>query len=165
MIEDLVNHEIYARNLIMGQVLFFNLNLPPEWHLAPGVSRPEINASSRQTEDGSWVVNGNAWYVVYQSERRWALELYASIRPLIGQKSGRRITPNGGPVNIAGHNAELQWNTKRRGLPWKRHDVTFMTLTFDCPHTERRIKLEFSGWCPQEGFEEILESMRHLKCH
>lgn len=166
MIKDLVDHDIYAGNLIMGQSLLFTLNLPPHWHLAPGVSRPEVNAIARQSEDDQIVVNGNAWYVIYEGERNWALEFAARIRPLPKNKPDPSIGPsNGQLLSISNHPAKLEWKTTRRGLPWQRHDVKYMTIKFSCPRSDRQICLEFSGWCPQEGFEEILRAVRYLKCH
>lgn len=161
LIEHLVNHDIYAGNLILGQSLLFKLNLPQQWNLAPGVSRPEVNAISRLFDDQALVVNGNAWYVVFDGERNWALEFAATIRPL--PKSP--IVSDGEPFSVSGHPAKVSWKTKRRGLPWNRHDVTFMTVTFACTQSERMLKLEFSGWCPPEGFQEILKALHVLRCH
>ncbi|UCH61419.1 MAG: hypothetical protein JSV61_08025 [Anaerolineales bacterium] len=134
--------------------------MPPNWQLAPGVSRPDISASHLR-RDKNWVANGSGWYVIYDGDRRWALELAIHIRLF----SNNPIPHTSDTHWVNGHTANLAWKTKRRGLPWKRHDVTFMILDFVCQYSERRIQLEFSGWCPQEGFAEILESMRHLRCH
>ncbi|MEJ2263412.1 MAG: hypothetical protein P8X95_08200 [Anaerolineales bacterium] len=150
----------------MGRSLLFILNLPNSWHLAPGVSHPEVNAVARRNEDDRVVVNGNAWYVIYEGERGWALEFTARIRPLSRNDLVTPVdTADGEPVSISAHPARVSWKTKRRGLPWQRHDVRYMTVSFNCQHTERRLNLEFSGWCPQEGFEEILRALRFLKCH
>lgn len=150
----------------MGRSLLFDLNLPPHWHLAPGVSRPEVNAIFRRNDEEKFVVSGNAWYVVYDGNRGWALEFAAQIRPLANNKVNAPMdTPKGEVISVANHPAEISWKVRRRGLPWQRHDVKYMTVSFKCHHTERRLCLEFSGWCPQEGFEEILKSLRFLKCH
>jgi hypothetical protein len=159
-IDNLVNHEIYAGNSLLGESLFVTLHLPPQWQLAPGVSRPDISAS-HERRNRYWVANGSGWYVVYDGDRRWALELAIHVRLL--PKNPKIIT--GEPVSINGHPAQVTWKTKRRGLPWQRHDVNFMTVDFDCQSSERHLQIEFSGWCPQEGFDEILEALRHLKCH
>lgn len=159
-IETLEKHDIYAGNNIFGEALFLRLPLPPSWELAPGVSRPEVSAT-HERRSRSWVVSGSAWFVVHQPERRWALELALHLRPW--RKSAAQ--PEGGEISIAGHPARLAWRTRRRGLPWNRHDVTFMTIDFACPLSERRIQLEFSGWCPEIGFQEMLQAMRELSCH
>ena len=165
-IRELVNHDIYAGNLVLGRSLLFTLNLPPEWQLAPGVSRPEVNAISHRDEDNQVVVNGNAWYVVFDGDRGWALEFAARIRPFANhQVTGSVEAIQSEILSVSNHPAALQWKTKRRGLPWQRHDVKFMTIKFNCPQTQRQVSLEFSGWCPQQGFEEILKSVRFLKCH
>jgi hypothetical protein len=109
----------------------------------------------------NWVATGAAWYVVYHSEKGWAMELATRIRPL--GKTPQEV--NGEPLSVAGHPAQVSWKTKRRGLPWNRHDVEFMTVDFDCPLSERHLQLEFSGWCPPEGFREILRALSRLRCH
>jgi hypothetical protein len=160
MHQNLVTHDIYADNLLLGKSLLFTLSLPPEWQLAPGVSRPEVFAT-HERHNRKWVATGRAWYVVFDGERHWAFELAASIHPF--PNSPR--TPTSEPLSIAGHPAQLRWKKKRRGLPWQRHTVTFMTVDFDCPLSERHLQLELSGWCPAEGFQEILQALRHLGCH
>ncbi len=111
-------------------------------------------------------MNGNAWYVVYEGEQGWALEFVARIRPLSKHNTVPPVeAPGGEPVSVFHHPAEISWRIKRRGLPWQRHDVKYMTVSFNCRQTERRLSLEFSGWCPQEGFEEILKALRFLECH
>lgn len=98
---------------------------------------------------------------MHQPQEKWALELALNLRP-----SGKAAAQaEGGEISIAGHPARLGWRTRRRGLPWNRHDVTFMTIDFTCPLSERRIQLEFSGWCPERGFQEMLQAMRELSCH
>lgn len=165
-IDGLVNHDIYAGNLILGRSLFFTLNLPPQWQLAPGISRPEVNAISHPDEDKQVVVNGNAWYVVFDGDRGWALEFAARVRPSSNHQVAHSHDGSQGEIlSVSNHPAALAWKSKRRGLPWQRHDVRFMTIKFDCSQTQRRVSLEFSGWCPQQGFEEILKAVRFLKCH
>lgn len=159
---ELTRYDIFADNLFLGRSLLFTLNLPPAWQLAPGVSRPEVSAI--HTRRGKrWVVTGDAWYVVYDGQRRWALEMAAQLRP--PQNARTPKTPTLQQANVGGHPSALRWQEKRRGLPWQRHNVTYMILDCECSYTERRLKLEFSGWCPQEGFQEILAALRFLRCH
>ncbi len=160
VIENLVKHDVYAGNNLFGEALFLRLPLPETWQLAPGVSRPEVSAT-HERRNHTWVVSGRAWFVVHQPEQKWALELAMNLHPL----SKRHAQLAAGEASVAGHPASVSWHTRRRGLPWNRHDVTFMTLDFNCPLSERRIQLEFSGWCPQLGFQEMLQAMRQLSCH
>ncbi len=160
MTDDLVKHEIFANNLLLGESLFLTLNLPPHWHLAPGVSRPEIHATHKR-RDRKWVAAGEAWYVIFDERRKWALELAISTRPTRNKQTNNQYET----VDIANHAARLQWKETRRGLPWQRHTVTFMTVDFECPQSERHLKLELSGWCPPEGFQEVLKSLKKLDCH
>jgi len=158
---DLITHDIYADNLLLGKSLFFSLRLSPDWNLAPGVGRPEIVALHERLNK-KWVATGDAWYVVYHNEFKWALELAVKIRPLRDVHQGEL---GGEPVAVNHHPGWITWKHKQRGLPWNRHTVTFMTVSFHCPTTDRQVNLEFSGWCPQEGFDEILQAVQHLGCH
>ncbi len=155
--EELVPHDILTHNLLLGSAIFLRLHLPPGWDLAPGVSRPEVVAIHRR-RNKPWVASGDGWYVVYHTERGWALELHIRVR------AG---APSAAPADtqVNGHPARLTWKTRRRGLPWRRHDVTFMTLDFHCPHSDRHLALEFSGWCPRQGFEEVLHAVQASHCH
>lgn len=156
----LLEHVIEAKNLVLGNARFLTLPLPDNWELAPGVAHPEVSASHTR---GSvrWVAHGDFWYVVYHPERGWALEVYGRVRQGLRGGDGRREEV----VSANGHPATVQWKARRRGPPWRRHDVTYMTVRFECPSSERAIALEFSGWCPEEGFREILKALYNLKCH
>lgn len=146
--------------MILGKAKFFTLKLSSNWNLAPGVGRPEVVATHERANK-KWVATGDAWYVIYHSETRWALELAAKVKPMANNQNGS----TGDRIAVNHHPAYLTWKYKRRGLPWNRHTVTFMNIVFDCPKTERQIRLEFSGWCPAEGFEEILQALQQLDCH
>ncbi|MBI4772439.1 MAG: hypothetical protein HY784_18920 [Chloroflexi bacterium] len=157
---ELVDHKIQASNVLLGESRFFTLRLPPEWTLAPGVSHPEITAS-HERRAVKWVAAGSFWYVLVDQERRRAMEFHGHLRPA----SGRPLRPGAEGAAVGGHPAEVHWKTRRRGPPWRRHDVTFMTVECECPQSERRLKLELSGWCPEASFREILASLAHLRCH
>jgi len=146
--------------LLIGKSLLFSLRLSPDWNLASGVGRPEVVAMHEHANK-KWVATGDAWYVVYHNETNWALELAVKIKPI--QNTQKENV--GESISVNKHSGFLSWTYKRRGLPWNRHTVTFMNILFDCPKTGRQIKLEFSGWCPKQGFEEILEALQHLGCH
>lgn len=154
-----MEHMIAANNIIFGNLRFLALDLPEPWELAPGVSRPEIN-SSHERRSVRWVANGDFWYVLFQRERGWALEVSGHLRPL-----GRPVPQAGESVSVGGHPGRVVWKQRRRGLPWQRHDVRFMRVDFECVASERKISLEFSGWCPEEGFREVLRSLQQLRCH
>lgn len=138
----------------------FSLRLSPEWSLAPGVGRPEVVAT-HERRDRKWVVTGDAWYVVAHTEHRWALELAAHIRPI--PKDRREGAEE--VITINQHPGYVSRKYRRRGLPWNRHTVTFVTVVFSCPYSERQIELELSGWCPEEGFQDILRALKHIGCH
>ena len=156
----LVRHDLFAGNSLLGEAFYLRLNLPEHWQLAAGVSRPEV-AATHQRKNKIWVAHGDAWYVIYDEQRHWAMELAVHVR---GMRK-RNIKQPSDSIAVAGHTASVAWKTTRRGLPWNRHDVTFMTVGFECPSTDRRLELEFSGWCPRLGFEEMREAARNLNCH
>lgn len=158
----LIEHRIFAQNLLLGESLFITLRLPEEWELAPGVSRPEVHATHERAHR-RWVASGDAWYVVYHKGKRWAMEVAISSRPLNNRKKFPPPSAETAPVST--HTASVRWRTRRRGLPWRRHDVTFLTVEFACPETERALKIEFSGWCPPQGFEAMLTALAQSRCH
>jgi len=154
-----VEHVIEAKNIVFGNLRFLALELPEHWEIAPGVGRPEINAT-HERHSVRWVANGDFWYVLFQRQRGWAMEVSGRMRPL-----GRSVPAVGEVVSVGGHPARAQWKTRRRGLPWRRHEVRFLKVDFECVPSERKMTLVFSGWCPEQGFREVLQSLAQLKCH
>jgi len=157
---DYVEHRIQAGNPIMGSSQFFTLHLPPAWNLTSGAGHPEIVASHERREI-KWVVNGNFYFILFDGQRRWAMEFIGRLRPI----SDRPLKPAIESASVSGHPAGVRWTTRRRGLPWRRHDITYMMVDYDCPYSERRVSLEFSGVCPEEGFREVLAALKLLRCH
>jgi hypothetical protein len=167
IIDNLIRHDILASNHLLGDSLFLTLLLPGNWEIASGVSRPEISAS-HERRNRLWVANGQGWYVLFDKQRRWALEMAIQIKAIHPNKISSDIIhdkPGERMVRVSDHRGLLKYSTRKRGLPWRRHDVKYMNVIFSCPYSERRIKLEFSGWCPGEGFDEILEVLEFLRCH
>lgn len=158
MSQELVPHEIVVGNILWGKAHFLTLHLPPEWDLAPGVGHPEIVAS-HERQNRRWVASGDAWYVLYNPQRRWAMELHLVARPR--RTRNEAVVPS---LLVAGHPAAVRRESRRRGL-WRRWDVTYVTVTFECPATDRQVKLEFSGRCEQAAFEEILRFVPAFRCH
>jgi len=155
-----VSHEIQLRNLILGTARLLRLTLPQGWELTKGVGGPEVSAA-HERHGARWAVTARAWYVVYHPERRWAAELAIRISPSQPKKQPENLQP----FEVNGHPATVRVHHKRRGLPWRRHTVTFLTIGWMCPHTDRYIELEYSGWCPEEGFAQIRAALAHTRCH
>lgn len=159
---NLVRHDISAGNLLYGSALFVSLNLPPRWDLAPGVGRPEIIAG-HERNGRKWVASGRAWYVVFDAERRWAMELALRVKSL--SKKQRNADGIVAPeVMVHGHPATVHWRQGERGL-FRRRNITFLHVEFACPVSDRHLTVELSGHCPQEGFEELLAVMPYWRCH
>jgi hypothetical protein len=157
---EIIDHVIEAGNPLLGASRFLTLRLPETWEIASGVGRPEIIASHKRGRV-RWVANGDFWYVIFHQQLGWALEINGRMRPNLN----RRSATTGETASVGGHAATVRWQKRRRGLPWRRHDVTFMTVDFFCGPSERAIKLEFSGWCPEEGFREVLQGLHNAICH
>lgn len=156
---DLTIHDISVSNLLLGEARLLRLLLPAAWDIARGIAPPDIHA--RHMRQGvPWMASGQAWYVLYHKELGWALELHVRVSPV-----DKPPPQNAEALTIAGHAAYLTRHTRRRGLPWKRHDVHFMTVSWYCPQTERHLSLEFSGWCPEEGFSQIKAALAQARCH
>jgi hypothetical protein len=156
---DLIHHEIVAGNILLGRSTFLALALPKTWDISMGAGHPEITAS-HERNGRRWVATGDAWYILHDEGRRWAMEMRLTARPT--RRAPREIgVPD---ITISGHPAEVKWQQRQRGLI-KRWLVTYVTVAFYCPRTERQLKLEFSGRVPNDAFQEIVEASRYIRCH
>ncbi len=156
---DLTIHDISVSNLVLGEARVLRLMFPPAWDFDRGIAPPDLHA--RHLRQGvPWMASGQTWYVLYHKTLGWAMELHIRVFP-----AEQAIPPEAETLTLAGHTAYLTRHTRRRGLPWKRHDVHFMTVSWYCPQTERHLSLEFSGWCPEEGFAQIRAALAHTRCH
>lgn len=156
---DVVQHKIAASNPLAGAIVFLSLALPPDWDITLGAGRPEVSATHLRNGE-RWVATGDAWYILHNSSRRWAMEIRLTAKPL-----GRARTDISVPdMTVAGHPVAVSWKERRRGF-FKRWPVTYVTLRFDCPVTDRRLRLELSGRAPEEAFREILDASKFVRCH
>jgi hypothetical protein len=156
---ELVHHEIAANNVLIGASTFLSLALPKTWNISMGAGRPEITAS-HEHNGRRWVATGDGWYLLHDPERRWAME----VRLTAKLPKGSREETSMPEVTVAGHPARVTWARRRRGFI-KRWSVTYVTVEFYCPHTERQLRLEFSGRVPDEAFQEMIEATRYVRCH
>jgi hypothetical protein len=143
----------------MGNSTFLSLALPKPWTISIGAGRPEITAS-HERNGRRWVATGDAWYILHDGDRRWAVEMRLSAKPV-----GRSPKPASVQEStIAGHPATVTWQRRKRGFI-KRWLVTYVTVEFHCPLTDRQLRLEFSGRAPDEAFQEIIEATQYVRCH
>jgi hypothetical protein len=157
----LVRHDIAIRNILYGQAHFITLRLPESWDIAPGVSHPEI-AATHERHNRRLVACGRAWYVLYHRERGWAVELLLESSP---QRQRKLKSPEGGEtLEVHGHPAQVRRWQRRRGL-FRPKTISFVEVTYNCEQSDRRIRLELSGRCPPEGFEEVLRLVPEWWCH
>jgi hypothetical protein len=67
-------------------------------------------------------------------------------------------------MEVHGHVAAMRRRQRKRGV-FNPKIITFFEVTFNCDQTNRFMRLELSGRCPPEGFEEILRSLSGWWCH
>lgn len=157
--ENLVRHDISVTNVLYGGAHFMTLRLPETWDIAPGVGRPEIVATHLR-KDRRWIASGKAWYVLYHRELGWAMEVMLESRP-----AQRRMFPDSTEtLDVHGHQAAVRRWQRKRGIIRPKM-ITFIEVIFNCPETDRWLRLEFSGRCPPEGFEQMLPLVSHWWCH
>ena len=156
---DLIHHEIATANPLFGAATFLSLALPKTWDISIGAGRPEITGST-QHNGQRWVATGDAWYILHNPGRRWAMEVRLTAK--LPGRNRREIAVPG--LTVAGHPARVAWQQRRRGFI-KRWPVTYVTVQFHCPHTERQLRVEFSGRLPDEAFQELVEAARYIRCH
>jgi hypothetical protein len=156
---NLIQHEIAANNIFIGPSTFLSLALPQTWNITLGAGRPEVTGS-REHSGRRWVATGDAWYVLHDQSRRWAMEVRLTAK-LLPNSPPKNFPPD---MTIAGHPACVVWTQRKRGFI-KRWLVTYVTVEFCCPHTDRLLRLEFSGSAPEEAFREIVEAVRYTRCH
>jgi hypothetical protein len=157
--QPLIRHDIAVGNLIWGSAHFLSLRLPEVWDIAPGVGRPEVVAAHDRA-GRKWIASGQAWYVLYHREHHWAMELKLDSRPL-----GRvDPAPGGAATSVHGHEAFVRRWQRRRGL-FRPKVITFVEVAWRCDHSDRTLRVELSGRCPPEGFEQMLALIPEWWCH
>lgn len=155
----LVRHDISVSNIIYGSAHFLTLRLPEVWEIAPGVGHPEVIAAHDRNQR-KWVASGKAWYVVYHRESGWAMELM-----LESGAQRKQLRPASNEViAVQGHTAHVRRWQRRRGL-FRPKQITYVEAQFNCPQSDRCLRLELSGRCPPEGFEEMLNLFSEWWCH
>lgn len=150
---------IVLSNLVFGRAHLLDLHLPAGWVLQRGFSNPEIHAS--HTRRGvSWVVAGDAWYVLRHDTAPWMLEFHLQVRARPYARPGEAQQ-----TTVAGHTAWWRFLRLRRGLPWRRRETPGVELAWYCPVTERAFRLRAVGRVPAEIFPALLHAWQQSQCH
>lgn len=157
----LIRHDIDVSNFLYGTAHFITLHLSPEWEIARGVGQPEVTAAHDRGQQ-KWVAGGRAWYVLYHKQSGWAMELCLESKPARKQNRGQPGSSH--ELTVHGHPASIRRWHRRRGV-FRPKEITFVEVTFDCEHSDRSIRLELSGRCPPEGFDEMLAMVSKWQCH
>lgn len=161
MVSDaLIRHDIDVGNILYGTARFITLCLPANWDLAPGVGRPEVVAAHDRMQR-KWIASGQAWYVIFHRERHWAMELL-----LESSHRQREMYATAGEdmLQVQGHAAIVRRWQRKRGL-FRPRLITFVEVRFNCEQSDRHLRLELSGRCPPEGFDEMLATVPEWRCH
>jgi hypothetical protein len=156
---ELVRHDIAIANVLVGASTFISLALPKTWNIVKGAGPPEVTATHAHN-GRRWVATGDAWYILHDPDRHWAMELRLTAK-LPGRSDQAAAIPE---ITVAGHPTRVTWQQRKRGF-FKRWSVTYVTLEFQCPQTQRQLKLEFSGRVSDEAFQEMVEAAKYVRCH
>lgn len=156
---------IAAANILFGVTNYLFLPLPKPWRLGKGISSPEVDSTTRRG-DSLWVTSGRASHVVFNSDRRIGLELIVSIskgkkgkfKPKLSQMRDQ------GLMRLGGHEANYALGEVERGF-FKKKVAQSLQLALYCDKTNRTIAIEFTGKCPADDLNQILEAMSLLQCH
>lgn len=157
---DLVRHDITISNILYGGAHLITLRLPEAWDIASGVGRPEIMAA-HTLRDRRWVASGRAWYVLYHRQLGWAMELLVESGAI---RKRWQPQPDGELTEVHGHVASVRRWQRRRGV-LRPKTITFVEVTYNCEQSKRFMRMEVSGRCPPEGFEEMLRLISGWWCH
>lgn len=159
MSDSVIEHRIAVRNFVYGEADFLTLRLPEVWDIAPGVGHPEVVAAHDRAGH-KWVVSGKAWYVLYHRELGWAMEL------LLESRAKRKRQPAGSAEQTAlhGHPADVRRWERKRGV-FRPKLITYVEVMADCEKSDRTLRIELSGRCPGEGFDEVLRTISGWRCH
>jgi len=159
------DHLIAATNILFGLAKFLILPLPKAWRFGREICPPEVDSNTRRG-DSLWVASGRASHVVFNSDERIGLELTVSIskgkrgefKPKLSQIKEQ------GAIRLGGHKANYALGEVERGL-FKKKVAQRLQLSFYCHKTNRTIALEFTGKCPLDALNQILEAISLLQCH
>jgi hypothetical protein len=67
-------------------------------------------------------------------------------------------------VKVHGHTANVQRSQRKRGV-FNPKTISYVEVTYNCEQSDRFMKLELSGRCPPEGFDEMLALLSGWWCH
>lgn len=158
-------HIIAARNPFFGTSYFLILPLPDGWRITRSYLSPDVNSFVKR-ENLTWVEAGQTDQIVFQPQRRLALDLTIQV------KRGKHTFPglkdtlitSQGIRLIGGHQADYCAGELKRGLFWKKV-VNILAICVFCPELKRTLFLNFTGMCQESELKEIFDSVSALECH
>ncbi len=156
-------HEIMASNFFMGVARFVKLRLPARWRLGAGRMVPEVGRT-REVGGELWVMEGNSTHVMYDQKGLRAYELQIHVVEGIGDGAAPRSLELLREMKVAKHSARAYHGQVQQGL-LRRKSVPMVAVTFACPETGRRIRLELRGRLEGKELELFLDSLGDLVCH
>ena len=156
---ELVRHDIAVGNILYGHAQFITLRLTDQWDIAPGVGRPEVDATHDRC-NRKWIATGKAWYVLFHRELGWAMELMLESRV----QGKLNPTDDTEQITVNGHPALVRRRQRKRGV-LRRKIITCIEVIFNCEVSDRQLRIELSGRCPPEGFQQVMETIPKWWCH
>jgi hypothetical protein len=123
------------------------------------VGHPEIVAVHERNHR-KWIASGMGWYVVYHRELGWAMELMLES----GAQRKLKPRPDLESLDVHGHAAQVRRYQRQRGL-FHRHTITYVEVMYNCEQSDRLLRVELSGRCPPEGFDQVLAVLPEWWCH
>ena len=156
---------VAAKNLLFGTSYFVILSLPDGWGIVRSYLEPDVH-STLGRGGIVWVEAGQADQIVFNRQRRIALDLMIQIKrgkhDILDLKEVQ-VSSQGSGV-AGGHPASLCYGEVKQGL-FKKKTLKTLRVCFHCPELQHTLFLHFTGNCEEAVLREICESLAGLECH
>ena len=156
---------VAAKNLLFGTGYFLIFSLPEGWGITRSYLEPDVHSTVGRA-GLVWVEAGQADQIVFNRQRRIALDLMIQI------KRGKYDTldlkkmqvSSQGSGTLGGHPASYSLGEVKQGFI-KKKPCKALRLCFYCPELQHTLLLHFTGKCQESDLREIFESLADLECH
>jgi hypothetical protein len=156
---------VAAKNLLFGAGCFLILSLPEGWGITRSYLEPDVH-STVGWGGMSWVEAGQADQIVFNRQRRIALDFMIQIKrgkhDVLDLKEVQ-VSSQGSGV-AGGHPASYCYGEVKQGL-FKKKTFKTLRVCFHCPELQHTLFLHFTGTCQEADLRELYESLAGLECH
>jgi len=156
---------VAAKNLLFGASYFLIFSLPEGWGITRSYLEPDVHSTVGR---GGlvWVEAGQADQIVFNRQRRIALDLMIQIKrgkyDTLDLKE-MQVSSQGSGI-VGGHPTSYFVGEVKQGLIKKKTYKT-LRLCFYCPELQHTLFLHFTGKCQESDLREIYDSLADLECH